>query len=255
MRAAGEELWKKTDKINAELFTLTYGAVVMQLIKDYEDYEDVNKQLERMQVPPAGLLFSDGTRRGYNIGTRLIEDFLARTSLPRCTDFRDVGEVLARVGFSSPKEVPIRNPPPGRLQSVPQHHPANSTPAREPARPEGVRAHLRREPAGGVCRVARQCARGRQGPGRALVLERPVRRHSRRLGDGPGFLVPAASLKPISSTDPISGHGILGLRHAPRRRTHRDACAANTGHGGRVRSSLFSKLHAHAPHRVPAGDD
>lgn len=33
---------------NAELFSLTYGALVVQLIKDYEDYEEVNKQLDKM---------------------------------------------------------------------------------------------------------------------------------------------------------------------------------------------------------------
>lgn len=33
---------------NAELFTLTYGALVIQLIKDYEDYAEVNKQLDKM---------------------------------------------------------------------------------------------------------------------------------------------------------------------------------------------------------------
>ncbi len=71
---------------NAELFTLTYGALVVQLIKDYEDYQEVNKQLERM---------------GYNIGTRLIEDFLSRTNLGRCSDFRETGEVIAKVGFKT----------------------------------------------------------------------------------------------------------------------------------------------------------
>lgn len=35
--------------------------------------------------------------RGYNIGTRLIEDFLSRTSLPRCADFREVAEVISKV--------------------------------------------------------------------------------------------------------------------------------------------------------------
>ncbi len=35
--------------------------------------------------------------RGYNIGTRLIEDFLARSSLGRCSDFKEVGEVVAKV--------------------------------------------------------------------------------------------------------------------------------------------------------------
>jgi len=61
-------------KVNSELFTLTYGALVSQLVKDYENVEDVNKNLDRM---------------GYNIGIRIIEDFLARTNFPRCTDLRD----------------------------------------------------------------------------------------------------------------------------------------------------------------------
>ena len=65
---------------------MTYGALVIQLIQDYEDYAEVNKQLELM---------------GYNIGCRLIEDFLARSSMGRCSDFREVGEVIAKVRFSS----------------------------------------------------------------------------------------------------------------------------------------------------------
>ncbi|KZT11336.1 transport protein particle complex subunit [Laetiporus sulphureus 93-53] len=86
-KAIGEDMWKgRTEKINAELFALTYGALVVQLIQDYEDYAEVNKQLEKM---------------GYNIGTRLIEDFLARTPIGRCADFREVGEVVAKVGFKS----------------------------------------------------------------------------------------------------------------------------------------------------------
>ncbi|RDX56828.1 transport protein particle complex subunit [Lentinus brumalis] len=86
-KSIGEDLWKgRTEKINAELFALTYGALVVQLIQDYEDYAEVNKQLEKM---------------GYNIGTRLIEDFLARSGLGRCADFREVGEVVAKVGFKS----------------------------------------------------------------------------------------------------------------------------------------------------------
>jgi len=86
-KAIGEDLWKnKSEKVNTELFALTYGALVVQLIQDYEDYAEVNKQLEKM---------------GYNIGTRLIEEFLARSSLGRCADFKDVGEVIAKVGFKS----------------------------------------------------------------------------------------------------------------------------------------------------------
>jgi hypothetical protein len=84
-KALGEEVWKnKVERINAELFTLTYGSLVAQLIKDYEDYSEVNKQLEKM---------------GYNIGIRLIEDFLARTNVPRCADLRETAEVIAKVGF------------------------------------------------------------------------------------------------------------------------------------------------------------
>lgn len=33
---------------NAELFALTYGSLVMQLIRDHEDYAEVNKQLEKL---------------------------------------------------------------------------------------------------------------------------------------------------------------------------------------------------------------
>lgn len=58
----------------------------MQLIQDYEDYAEVNKQLEKM---------------GYNIGVRLIEDFLAKSAIGRCTDFREVGEVVSKVSVYS----------------------------------------------------------------------------------------------------------------------------------------------------------
>ena len=61
---------------------MTYGALVVQLIQDSEDYAEVNKQLDKM---------------GYNIGTRLIEDFLARSNIGRCADFRETGEVIAKV--------------------------------------------------------------------------------------------------------------------------------------------------------------
>ena len=33
---------------SGELFTLTYGTLVAQLVKDYENDEEVNRQLERM---------------------------------------------------------------------------------------------------------------------------------------------------------------------------------------------------------------
>lgn len=92
------------------MFALTYGALVVQLIQDYEDYAEVNKQLEKM---------------GYNIGTRLIEDFLAKSGIGRCADFREVGEVVSKVGFKS-----FLNITPTVAHGVPQPPPS--------PRPDGV---------------------------------------------------------------------------------------------------------------------
>src|ERR1700760_1300781 len=66
----------KIDKVSAELVTLTYGTVVAQLCKDFDsDYAEVNRQLDKM---------------GYNIGLRLVEDFLAKASMTMsCTNFRE----------------------------------------------------------------------------------------------------------------------------------------------------------------------
>ena len=49
----------KTPPQNSELFSLTYGALVVQLIKDFEDYEQVNIQLEKMYVHTASLKQGD----------------------------------------------------------------------------------------------------------------------------------------------------------------------------------------------------
>lgn len=70
--------------MNAELVTLTYGTIVAQLCKDYDgDYLEVNKQLDKM---------------GYNIGLRLIEDYLAKSNtMKRCSNFRETADMIARV--------------------------------------------------------------------------------------------------------------------------------------------------------------
>lgn len=36
---------------------------------------------------------------GYNIGLRLIEDYLSRSNLGRCTNFRETAEAISKVGF------------------------------------------------------------------------------------------------------------------------------------------------------------
>jgi len=70
---------------NAELFTLTYGAIVRQLLVDHEeDTVAVNAQLEKM---------------GYNMGTRLIDEFLAKTNTGKCKDFKDTAEVIGKVAL------------------------------------------------------------------------------------------------------------------------------------------------------------
>ena len=71
------------DKVNAELVTLTYGTIVAQLCRDFDNrYDEVNKQLDKM---------------GYNIGMRLIEDFMAKANTGRCTTFREIAETVSRV--------------------------------------------------------------------------------------------------------------------------------------------------------------
>jgi hypothetical protein len=74
----------RIDKVNAELVTLTYGTIVAQLCKDFEDdYPEVNRQLDKM---------------GYNIGLRLIEDYLAKSNtMKRCAHFRETADMISRV--------------------------------------------------------------------------------------------------------------------------------------------------------------
>lgn len=36
---------------------------------------------------------------GYNIGLRLIEDYLAKTNTGQCSSFRETAEMISRVGF------------------------------------------------------------------------------------------------------------------------------------------------------------
>merc|ERR1719188_1293833 len=71
------------DKINAELLTLTYGALVTRLLQDMDNTK-VNAKLETM---------------GYNMGMRMVEEFLAKAHVQACTDFKDAIEMLAKIGF------------------------------------------------------------------------------------------------------------------------------------------------------------
>ena len=80
-KTLGDDLWKKTDKVNSELFVLLYGSLVANLVREYpNDMEYINAQLDKM---------------GYQVGIRLVEDFLARSGIvTKCITFQDTVEVL-----------------------------------------------------------------------------------------------------------------------------------------------------------------
>jgi hypothetical protein len=42
--------------------------------------------------------------RGYNIGQRMIEDFLARSGIGRCSEFRDTAEAVSKVKTTCTKK-------------------------------------------------------------------------------------------------------------------------------------------------------
>jgi len=89
LTASGHALWSKIPKANAELFALTYGSLVTELIRDYDSHKDINTQLERM---------------GHSIGVRCVDEFLSKAdihnlSIPPCSSLKDTAEVIAKVGF------------------------------------------------------------------------------------------------------------------------------------------------------------
>ena len=73
------------EKINSEFITLTYGSLMVRLIKDYEKPEEINDQLEKM---------------GYNIGIRLIDDFLAKSCLPPPKTFDEAISIITNNALS-----------------------------------------------------------------------------------------------------------------------------------------------------------
>ena len=74
----------RPESVNSELLTLTYGAMVSQLIRDYENPLEVNVQLEAM---------------GYNIGVRVVDEFCAKSRGVRCRNFRETMDTVAREAF------------------------------------------------------------------------------------------------------------------------------------------------------------
>ncbi|EME29655.1 Trafficking protein particle complex subunit 3 [Galdieria sulphuraria] len=80
----GDAAYAKSEKVSADLVALTYGSFVREIIKDFEEPDQVNKELEKL---------------GYNIGIRLIEDFLAKSGISNCSSFEESAEIISRVAF------------------------------------------------------------------------------------------------------------------------------------------------------------
>ncbi|CAD5213244.1 unnamed protein product [Bursaphelenchus xylophilus] len=71
--------------MNADLFSLTYGALVMDLINDLDKTTDVNSKLDKI---------------GYQMGLRMADDFLAKNPrIGRCSSVPQLSEVLAKQAF------------------------------------------------------------------------------------------------------------------------------------------------------------
>jgi len=77
-------------KANAELFALTYGALVTELIRDYDNPAQINEQLDRI---------------GHSIGVRCVDEFLSKADtlgggfVPTCNNLRETAEVISKIGF------------------------------------------------------------------------------------------------------------------------------------------------------------
>ena len=46
----GNIAYQRSDKCSSELLVLTYGVLVTQLMKDYEDISDVNREIENIEI-------------------------------------------------------------------------------------------------------------------------------------------------------------------------------------------------------------
>ncbi|KAL4439338.1 hypothetical protein ABPG74_017001 [Tetrahymena malaccensis] len=75
---------KKVTKINRDLLTLTYGAIVSQIVKDTDNIKEANDQLEKL---------------GFDIGSRLIDEFVAKSEGKLCQDYKEMANTIAKEGF------------------------------------------------------------------------------------------------------------------------------------------------------------
>lgn len=85
MSRSNKQIPEQAKQIQSELFTLTYGVLVAQLLEDIEDTKLINTKLDKI---------------GHNIGVRIIDDIFSRNpNLKRCKDLNDTAEAIVNFGF------------------------------------------------------------------------------------------------------------------------------------------------------------
>ena len=76
---------------------LGYGFLFDCRLKYFHRLLEQAKNLELCFWAWLNLYIMGFDSRGYNIGVRLVEDFLARSNVGRCHDFRETADVIAKV--------------------------------------------------------------------------------------------------------------------------------------------------------------
>lgn len=85
LRRMGDACYANIPKVNSELFSLTYGAMVIQLLKDNENNcGTVNLELLKM---------------GRSMGNRIVDEFLVRSKLNSCSSFEETIHIISKVAF------------------------------------------------------------------------------------------------------------------------------------------------------------
>ncbi|EPY38660.1 trafficking protein particle complex subunit-like protein [Angomonas deanei] len=87
MAKLGETAFDQNDKVSAEFFALSYGALVRQLIDQLPQDEDVNSVNQQLEMI------------GQRIGARLVEEYSVRSGGPPCKTFTDCAESVTKIGL------------------------------------------------------------------------------------------------------------------------------------------------------------
>jgi len=87
MKTGKQQSGADSRMMSSDLFVLSYGALVADLVNDLETPEEVNRQLDKI---------------GYNMGLRMADDFLAKNPrIGRCSDLQQIMEIMAKSALKS----------------------------------------------------------------------------------------------------------------------------------------------------------